>query len=419
MIFESYEEVKMDIAVSANVDYKDGMFSGSTSYRRAQELMSNSSKYIADTTAFFSAFQADLSPYWATSSGVNFLKFVKYELPKTYEENPDKYEELFREYGTHFFTGGQFGGLYRLTITLDKTLRTKMSEENIKININATIFENLKAIGAFDDQSIEINSEFQSLSQTTARYYGGNIPMEGPTLWKNWFQSVPKNPWLFSGYLTPITNLIPDDEEKKGAVILAMETHLAIAYLKDMVINLKYFSKRNNIEEKNNRTIIKFTKQSENILSEIPVDPSAAKSLALEIKQFLIDNQPPPPELMSEFGVAKIAVLSAVVPDKRILPILPDPFIKVFAAGNYIGQTSADSGTTRPHWNKVFTSGKIHVSSTINFDIYDEKIYKDVYIGSVSVSIKDIIRRNLNATETSLFRYELYVKITWIPSSKS
>jgi hypothetical protein len=48
-------------------------------------------------------------------------------------------------------------------------------------------------------------------------------------------------------------------------------------------------------------------------------------------------------------------------------------------------------------------------------DIYDEKFYKDVYIGTVSISIKDILHRNLNATETSLFQYDFYVKITWHP----
>jgi hypothetical protein len=353
----------MDVASSANVNFMEGMFSASASYRRAQELMANNSNYVAEVTAYFSAFQADLAPYWTVFPSENFLEFVK-QLPKTYEENPQKYEELFREYGTHFFTGGCFGGLFRLSITLDKRLQNKMSGKNIRTAINATFFDLLEGIGASSNGIYEVNSEFQSLSQVTARYYGGYVPIEGPAEWDKWSKSVPKHPWLLSGYLSEIKNLIPDGDEKKGAVTLAMETYLAIAYLEDMVINLNYFLKRNNIEKKKG-TANKFIKQSESILSKIPVDVSAAKSLALEVKQFLFENQPSPPEMMSEFGIAEIIVISADVPDKRFLPIKPDPFVKVYAAGHCIGVTSAASGTTRPYWNEKFRSSQIHVSSPI------------------------------------------------------
>jgi hypothetical protein len=86
----------------------------------------------------------------------------------------------------------------------------------------------------------KVSDEFIKSSHTHEAFYGGNTNLLSSQVpnFTQWIASVPKNPWLYSGQLAPLTNLIPAGP-KRDAIALATNITLDKAYLTDLSRSLE------------------------------------------------------------------------------------------------------------------------------------------------------------------------------------
>ncbi|RWS10239.1 perivitellin-2 67 kDa subunit-like protein, partial [Dinothrombium tinctorium] len=280
------KEFKKSRALSAGVAalFEEGMFSASGSYKRFQSSLTNSSRRISEVESFFSAIQVDFLPFWELSLSSSALKYINNILPKDYTDNPSKYDDFFKYFGTHYFSTGKFGGLFRMSISIETSLFQTMNGRQIELNAKAAYMEILKAKGGFSGNTTRMSADFSSKTDISARFYGGSANLLDEQGWKSWWSSLPKNPWLFAGKLEPIIKIFPDGP-KKESMRIAYKVYLDKAYLKEIERLLySFLNKGNGAKDR----ALRFLDRTKNLLSQAIPDREEVKYLGSEVERFVI-----------------------------------------------------------------------------------------------------------------------------------
>lgn len=198
---KDFESIKHTLAVDVGVNYKIGMFSASSSYQNSLVTIMDHSKYLASVDSYFSAFQVDFTPYWSSKIlNDEFYKFIDTVLPDNYDGNEDTYNKLFQTYGTHFFSSGYFGGMYRMTFEINQQLLNTMTSTQIEANAKASFFNSvLNLTGDFITKTEQVSEEFEQNSKTIIKHYGGDV-FQDDYDYVAWVQSIPGS----HGYLVAI-----------------------------------------------------------------------------------------------------------------------------------------------------------------------------------------------------------------------
>ncbi|XP_054155501.1 perivitellin-2 67 kDa subunit-like [Oppia nitens] len=242
---ESTEDFKQTSAVDVGLDINTiqyGAYSLSSGYKKAQENLINSTKSMLEVSAYVSAIRVDLHPYYELKPDKDFSDFVDHILPATYAEDPLKYIEFVDTFGTHYFDSGIFGGFVQQSIELQSNLHLKMSEKDLKVNAEASFLSVVKLKGGYTKDVQNVSRQFAQSAEVMTAFYGGkaNLMREGNN-WPEWWDSVPRDPWLFGGSLKPITNLVSGP--KKTQVTEAVRVKLDKALLEDLRGSLTLFHK--------------------------------------------------------------------------------------------------------------------------------------------------------------------------------
>ncbi|CAG0901068.1 unnamed protein product, partial [Darwinula stevensoni] len=289
-IFKSYQEVKR--SRSTEVGAKGGIFgfgfSASRSYMYMQDTITNHSRYIEEVSAFETAVRADLHPSWIIQMSKMIDKFVEGRLQKNFTEDPGAYEEFIDNFGTHYFKTARFGGFIKLLLETKSEYFKNVTDEQVKTEAGASFLKLLSLKRSIFADTTKLDARFEQMTRKTIRkwyeglapspvligpgtqrllvvsseledssqskmydsrqawstavyqhmlpqvYYGGDVKFNSTnnTL-QDWQPTVSKKPWLFSGELEPISDLL-QEESKRNSMEQAVMNHVLHAYVDEL-----------------------------------------------------------------------------------------------------------------------------------------------------------------------------------------
>ncbi|GFR71720.1 perivitellin-2 67 kDa subunit [Elysia marginata] len=209
-------------------------FSASKSYTKMQHTITNSSKYISDVASFYSSTQVDLIPDWLLQMNwIAKLYVQRFMDGKTYQSDPDVYQEFINQFGTHYFSVANFGGHIRSVYETSTSYFSSHTDSQAKKNAKASFLKLLSAHGGSVKGSTTVDSQFSSKSTETVRYYGGSTNLLSSVGIQTWQPTVDDNPWLFSGELKPISDLLSNDTQR-SSMEEAVKQHVMRAFLGEL-----------------------------------------------------------------------------------------------------------------------------------------------------------------------------------------
>lgn len=209
-------------------------FSGSHSYKKMQHTITNSSRYVEDVSAFESATRVDFVPDWVLQLDRLAQMFVDRFLTGTFESNRAGYQRFINQFGTHYFATANFGGYIRTYMETTKSYVYSKSDREVKNNAKASFLKIISLHGGTVSGSTTVSETFRRATSSSVRYYGGDTNLLMADGIQHWQPSVDNDPWLFSGRLRPISDLI-SDPTKKSNLIKAVREHVLRAYLEELL----------------------------------------------------------------------------------------------------------------------------------------------------------------------------------------
>lgn len=404
-----FESIKQSMAVDVGIEFLPGMFSASSSYQRSLYSMTNQSRYIITVDSFFSAFKVDLRLYWSSEIYNNeFYQFINHVIPDTYDGNENKYHELFQTFGTHFFSSGLFGGMYRMIFEINKSLTQTLSTDQIEASAKANFFNSvLNLTDDHESSSKYVSEQFVQNSNIIMRKYGGQV-FEYNDNYKKWVESIPEHPWLFNGYLRPISDAFPESlAHKKKQVNFATIVYLDKAYLTDIKNALGLYIETV-IEKETGKQLIK--RITELLKEKIPNHDNVTQ-IKSDVDEYLKTSR-------NSYGYAKIEVRTAYVRDSNVIFKL-DPYCRVYAENREFARTSTARSTQYPKWFQTFITPYINIQTPIRLCVWDKnQNWDDKQIGCGSTTVQEIIDKKLEgkpSTQNSFKDYWLEATVWWIP----
>lgn len=236
VIMKHNSELRKSMAIDAGIDASKGAFSASGSYKSSHTKIQQSEKTIAFSKAVVNIAQATFAPakFIGNSSMSKYMRYMLEELPERLDNvSMSAYMNFFETYGTHFFHRSRFGGSLSKWFELDSDLLKQMDEESVKVEVKASFLSTLKAHGAYSGDVKSSDERFSKHEAHTEKYYGGQANLFNTDGYKTWWPTIASNPWLHSGTLVPITDLI-NDSEKKQELEKAFQVYMERAYLTEL-----------------------------------------------------------------------------------------------------------------------------------------------------------------------------------------
>ncbi|CAL1530300.1 unnamed protein product, partial [Lymnaea stagnalis] len=231
-LYKTYNDIRRTLTreVGGSGALWNFAFSGSYSYKKMQNTITNTSRYICDSASFESATRADVNPGWGMDMDPFAQKFVDLKLNGSFEANPGPYNKFIKEFGTHYFASANFGGYIRSVLeTSTKYFYTK-SDSDAQANAKISFLNILSISGGQSTSSGKSDENFLNSTTQTVRYYGGDTNLLTNQGLSSWQPTVEIDPWLFSGHLKPISDLIADDT-KREAMVQAVENYVMRSFL--------------------------------------------------------------------------------------------------------------------------------------------------------------------------------------------
>ncbi|GFO25878.1 hypothetical protein PoB_005238300 [Plakobranchus ocellatus] len=230
----------MTLGVAGQGSIWNYAFSASGSYSKLQNTITNSTRYISDVASYHSTNRVDLIPDWILQlNPIAKLYVDRFIGDKTYESDPQVYHRFINQFGTHYFSVANFGGQIRMVCETSTSYFSLHSTQEIKDEAKTDFMGLLSANGG----STTEDSRFADASTQTVRYYGGSANLLSTDGINSWQPTVDENPWLLSGELKPISNLITNDIQR-SSMERAVLQHVMQSYLGELrrlvaSINLK------------------------------------------------------------------------------------------------------------------------------------------------------------------------------------
>ena len=164
-----------------------------------------------------------------------------------------KYDQLVETFGTHYFEVGRFGGSLVQQTIIESTLVQSQTKAEVKAQCKAQLASVSKMLQVGASGTVAHSDYFRQHTATSLKFFGGNVTgigdgsgvlssgnKLGDHVLKEWFNTVALNPWLFSGKLTSIDELISGGDNLKKGVKKAINLRLARAALADVESLLEF-----------------------------------------------------------------------------------------------------------------------------------------------------------------------------------
>jgi len=231
LIIKTTSDVKNSIAVNVGISLEGkatekGMFEGTGSFKHMSSTLTEKNSNIEEVKTFVSATRADMLPYWGSNPSRLITMFIA-RMPDTFEENPKKYHEFIKWFGTHYFMSAKFGGLIQMRLETNKNYFKTTSEQNIKANVDGTMRDLLKANGGLDFGTTNVDDKFKQSSKNTIRYYGGDTNLlANKHSFPEWQPTIRENPWLYGGELSSLADFFEEAPSKQDGFHKATRAHL-------------------------------------------------------------------------------------------------------------------------------------------------------------------------------------------------
>ncbi|CAC5371793.1 PRF1 [Mytilus coruscus] len=234
-IHKTSNDVKKSMGLKVDVDYDAGIFSASGSYKKVQDYITNSSKYIEEVTSHTSGYKINMMPDWALEFSRVAKMYIERFLPKTFNDNTtSQYMRFIHTFGTHYFNQGKFGGLLRLILATDESYFDKKIDSQVEAQASATFFNIIKLGGGGSSDRQTVDEAFIKATKENIRYYGGStdlIVTDGISAWQS---TVAGKPWLFGGSLTEISGMIAD-RSKRQSMKRAIQVYMDKAHMEELL----------------------------------------------------------------------------------------------------------------------------------------------------------------------------------------
>ncbi|XP_075265079.1 perivitellin-2 67 kDa subunit-like [Convolutriloba macropyga] len=244
-VYENIIDIKTERTIKAKVKKYWGLFSASASYKKLFNLMMKNQKVITETEIFASTVDAYMAPPEILGLSEDMKTMIEL-LPKNIEDHPEKYFDFILQFGTHFISVAEFGGYIKQTFATSESFYRTKGEATLSVEAKLSFqrFFGSYLSGSYDSRISATSQNFLDETSISTRYHGGDVTQVDKSNFGAWQKSIPYNPWLYSGNLIPISELI-SDEDRKYSMEKAFEAHGLKNYLqelKDQIlsINEKY-----------------------------------------------------------------------------------------------------------------------------------------------------------------------------------
>jgi len=231
IIIKTSNDIKNTLAVNVGVSLEGkaaekGMFEGTGSFDDMTQVITQKNSNIEEVKTFVSATRADLMPYWGSNPSRLITMFIK-KMPGTFEENPKKYHEFIKWFGTHYFMSAKFGGLIQMRLETNKDYYKKTSTQTIKADADGTMKDLLKANGGLEHGTNHVSDKFKEATKNQIRYYGGDTNLlANKHSFPEWQPTIHGNPWLYGGELSTLADFFEDEPTKQDGFHKATRAHL-------------------------------------------------------------------------------------------------------------------------------------------------------------------------------------------------
>ncbi|XP_071126454.1 perivitellin-2 67 kDa subunit-like [Mytilus edulis] len=234
-IHKTSHAVKKSMGRKVDVGYGEGIFSASGSYKKVQDYITNSSKYIEEVTSYTSGYKINMMPDWALEFGRVAKMYIERFLPKTFNDTTtSQYMRFIDTFGTHYFNQGKFGGLLRLILATDESYYHSKTDSQVEAQASATFFNIIKLGGGGSSGRQTVDEAFTRATRKSVRYYGGSTNLIVTNGISAWQPTVAGSPWLFGGSLTEISGMIAD-RSKRLSMKRAIQVYMDKAYMEELL----------------------------------------------------------------------------------------------------------------------------------------------------------------------------------------
>ncbi|GFR97739.1 perivitellin-2 67 kDa subunit [Elysia marginata] len=209
-------------------------FGASHSYQELQHTITMSSKYISDVSSYYSSSRVDIKADWQLRVNPQVEQFLEtFVGNSTYESNPELYKRFIELYGTHYFSVANFGGHVRSLYETNMNYFFSHTDEQVKNNARLSFMFWASAEGKNEKKLSDSQSQYDSESKQIVRFYGGSANLLSANGLQTWQPTVAANPWLFSGKVKPISDLLHNVTHKNN-MEKAIRQHILQAYLAEL-----------------------------------------------------------------------------------------------------------------------------------------------------------------------------------------
>ena len=244
-IYQSSEDVYDRFALSVGLEasyLNQFSFSASSSYSTMTKSLTTKDTFYSEASCSYTHVDAQLKPREALSLdqyAQNLVDMITEGLSDNTDEWSDQPQWRFIQmYGTHYFQRAALGGTYQMTYEIEKSFFSEHTKEDLDVAVSAQANWGTGSAGVSVDmaqESEEMLEQFSSQSDRTERYFGGSIDLqEQPEKGRNWQESTYRHPWVISGEVKPIYNLIKD-ENKRNLMEEAVKQYILHTYVNSAV----------------------------------------------------------------------------------------------------------------------------------------------------------------------------------------
>ena len=180
-----------------------------------------------------------LLPTHELQLGSHATRFLE-TLNPDYDSDREAYQEFIDTFGTHFFSSAKFGPFVRNQFSVNREFAQQKSFDYIQAESVKWFSKwfSKSALGKEDDSFGELNENFTSETVQTVEIFGGNSELFSSNSWKDWIKSAIGVPWIFSGKLVPIYELI-EYQNLKASMKQAVSDHILKAFATDLELRTK------------------------------------------------------------------------------------------------------------------------------------------------------------------------------------
>ena len=250
-----------------------------------QSTLSNKSKYIAEAKLSIRT----LEVHFYNPPSLKLGKDAKRDINNLGDIESDQasYLAFIHQYGTHYFDDAKFGGLVRALYKMDQSFYSSSESQRIQGNALASLLNFFDGLRVGDYKTRDIEERFEQNTKGSIMFY----PEKLFNTFADWSTRVARNPWLFSGNLKPISDLI-SNPTKRSNMETAIKQYRFGAFLDELlreINSLKILHSGSGwlkrLEEKRDKLHKK--------LNKFKIKEDQIEELAKDIKDFRKENTKP------------------------------------------------------------------------------------------------------------------------------